>query len=221
VPVPGPNRRYPPRSLPHSDPTTPQEAPARARTVVGFYAALLVAGFFWHGTAEDTNDVWRLDPSQSWLTLVWTPLLGVAVGLASVQAFRALEVRMAWLPELHREFRAIFGQPRTTELVLLASASALGEEVFFRGAMLDAWGPWVSPLVFAFLHIPPRLSLWPWTASSFALGVAFAELTLLTGNLGAAVAAHFTINLLNLRYVTRHAPRVALRGPVRPAPPQQ
>jgi membrane protease YdiL (CAAX protease family) len=46
-----------------------------------------------------------------------------------------------------------------------------------------------------------------WTASSFALGLVFAWLTLVTGNLGAAVAAHFIINLLNLHYITRgHEP---------------
>jgi membrane protease YdiL (CAAX protease family) len=66
------------------------------------------------------------------------------------------------------------------------------------------------------LHIPPKRSLWPWTASSFAIGVAFAALTVWTGNLGAAVAAHFVINLQNLIYVTRTPPKPAVKGPVKP-----
>ena len=187
--------------------------------MAGFYGAVLLVGFFWHALSEDTNDVWRVDPSQSWTTLLWTPMVGVAFGLVIVQLFRALESRMAWLPELHREFRSLFGRPSMAELVLLAAASALGEEILFRGAMLDAWGIWISSLVFALLHIPPRLSLWPWTVSSLLLGVALAELTVLTGNLGAAVAAHFVINLQNLAHITRRAPAVTLRGPVRPADP--
>lgn len=179
----------------------------------------MLVGFFWHGIGQDTNDVWRLRPHQDLITLLWTPAVGVLAGLLSVQAFRALQGRMVWLGELHREFSSIFGRPSSGELVLLAAASALGEEVLFRGAMLDAWGLWISSLVFALLHIPPRASLWPWTVSAFVMGLGFGVLTLVTGNLGAAVAAHFVINLQNLAYITRSPPRLALRGPVRPADP--
>jgi len=198
-------------------PSSPNQAPARARTVITFYGAVGIVGFFWHAIAQDTNDVWRVDPTQSIAELAWTPLVGVGLGLVVVQLFRALEVRWAWLPALHAEFRAIFGRPGTSELLLLAATSALAEEVLFRGAMLDAWGLVPSSLVFALLHIPPKRHLWPWTASSLAIGLVLAELTLVTGNLGAAVAAHFVINLQNLTYITRHAPRPALRGPVRPS----
>ncbi len=187
--------------------------------VATFYGALLVVGFFWHAVAQDSNDIWRIDPNQGWLALLWTPAIGVGFGLLTVQVFRALQGRMAWLSELHREFRSIFGQPSQAELVLLATASSLGEEILFRGAMLDAWGLWVSSLVFAALHIPPKPSLWPWTLSSLVLGLALGAMTLLTGNLGAAVAAHFVINLLNLTHITRTPPPIALRGPVRPIDP--
>jgi uncharacterized protein len=197
-------------------PSGPQRAPKRATAVVSFYAALLTVGFFWHAIAQDTNDLWRADPSLPTSTLLWTPVLGVAFGLLTVQVFRAAELRLAWIGELHQEFRAIFGRPSRTELLLIAAASALGEEVFFRGAMLDAWGLWWSSLVFALLHIPPRVALWPWTLSSFLLGLALGGLTLVTGNLGSAVAAHFVINLLNLIYITRTRPKLTLRGPVRP-----
>ncbi|MBK6918447.1 MAG: CPBP family intramembrane metalloprotease [Deltaproteobacteria bacterium] len=197
-------------------PSSPQDSPARARIVVGFYGAVGLVGFFWHATAQDSNDVWRLDPSQGLATLAWTPMVGVGVGLAVVQVFRALEHHFAWLPALHAEFRSIFGRPGTGELILLAATSALAEELLFRGAMLDAWGLVPSSLVFALLHIPPRWQLWPWTASSLVAGLLFAELTLLTGNLGAATAAHFVVNLQNLWYITRHPPRPTVRGPVRP-----
>lgn len=198
--------------------STPQPGAGRARAVAGFYLALALAGFFWHATTQDTNDVWRIDPDQGMATLAWTPLVGIGIGLGIVGLFRALEGRMAWLPELHREFRGIFSRPGRVELAMLAVASSLGEELFFRGAMLDTWGPWVSSAVFAALHIPPRLALWPWTLSSFAVGLVLAGLTLATGNLGAAVAAHFVINFQNLSYITRRAPGIAVRGPVRPAP---
>jgi hypothetical protein len=131
--------------------------------------------------------------------------------------FRVFERRWSWLPALHREFGAILGRPSGSELIVLAAASAIGEEIFFRGAMLDAWGVWLSSLVFALLHVPPSKQLWPWTASAGVLGLGLGALTVLTGNLGAAVVAHFVINLMNLVHITRRAPAVVLRGPIRPA----
>ena len=205
------------RDVNRSSASSPGRAPARLRTVTGFYAIVAGVGFFWHAVAEDTNDVWRLDPAQDAWSLATTPLLGVLLGVAVVQLFRLLQTRMAWIPALHAELQAMLGRPSWPELVTVAAVSATAEEILFRGAMLDAWGPVTSSLVFALVHIPPRFSLWPWTFSSLLLGLTFASLTLLTGNLGPAVLAHFVINLQNLAYITRKAPVVALRGPIRPS----
>jgi membrane protease YdiL (CAAX protease family) len=194
---------------------SPKPSPARASVVASFYLGLGLVGFLWHAVAEENNDVWRTADTTV-LELLWTPLLGLALGLLVVVGFRVLERRQKWLPALHREFRSILGRPSGSELLLLAAASSLGEEIFFRGAMLDAWGPWVSSLVFALLHVPPRRELWPWTVSAGLLGLALAGLTTLTGNLGPAVVAHFVINFINLAYITRRAPAIAVRGPVRP-----
>ena len=161
------------------------------------------------------TDFWR-EPGVSNFELLWTPLIGLAFGLAVIALFRFLERRMEWLPMLHEEFRGILGRPTAKELLLLAALSAIGEEIFFRGAMLDAWGPWISSLVFALLHVPPRRELWPWTVSAGLLGLILGGLTLATGNLGAACVAHFAINLINLAYITRRTPAIVLRGPVRP-----
>ncbi|MCA9635823.1 MAG: CPBP family intramembrane metalloprotease [Myxococcales bacterium] len=201
------------------DSATPRPSPAQASTVATFYAVVFLVGFFWHGAAQETNDVWRVDPEQGLVTLLWTPLIGVGFGLAVVKGFRALEARMSWLPALHREFRDLLGEPTIRELLVLAFASSIGEEVLFRGAMLDAWGPWISSLVFAALHVGPKRELWPWTLSSLLLGLCLAALTLWTGNLGAAVAAHFVINLLNLYYITRRPPLVVPRPRESASPP--
>lgn len=199
-------------------PSSPKPTAARAQVVASFYVALALAGFLWHAISQENNDCWR-ELGVGTVELLWTPLIGVAFGLAAVVAFRVLERRWTWLPELHREFRSILGRPSGSELLLLAAASSIGEEIFFRGAMLDVWGPWLSSLVFALLHVPPRKELWPWTVSAGLLGLGLAGLTLWTGNLGAAVAAHFVINLINLAYITRRAPAMALRGPIRPRGP--
>jgi len=179
--------------------------------VASFYLALALVGFLWHAVDQENNDLWRTSAEIDPLTLLWTPLLGLALGLAVVVGFRLLESRAQWLPALHREFRTILGRPPMAEIVLLAAASSIGEEIFFRGAMLDAWGPWISSVVFALLHVPPKRELWPWTASAGLLGLVLAGLTNWTGNLGPAIVAHFVINLINLVYITRRGPALVLR----------
>jgi membrane protease YdiL (CAAX protease family) len=190
---------------------SPQTAAGRATVVASFYLALALAGFLWHAIDQENNDIWRSSADVDLLTLLWTPVLGLALGLAVVFVFRVLERRAAWLPTLHREFRAILGRPPMAEIVLLAAASSIGEEIFFRGAMLDAWGPWLSSLIFALLHVPPKRELWPWTLSAGLLGLMLAGLTHWTGNLGPAIVAHFVINLINFTYITRRGPPIILR----------
>ncbi|MEE9385124.1 MAG: type II CAAX endopeptidase family protein [Nannocystaceae bacterium] len=180
---------------------------AIARIAARFYLAVALAGFVWHAVAQDSNDVWRRAPEQAWPELLIGPCYGLLLGLGIVQVFRALEWHTDWLPKLHQEFRAILGRPSFLQATIIAGASALGEEIFFRGAMLDAWGLTISSLAFALVHIPRRRSQFAWTISAGILGFVLGELTLLTGNLGAAVTAHFVINLLNISYITRRAPR--------------
>lgn len=191
----------------------PRQRSPRIHMVVSFYSALAIVGVLWHGSVTDSNAIWRapassFDGSAHWLWI--GPLLGLAFGLSMVAAMRWIEPRFSWMVDLRREFAAIFGETPHREVLWIAGASALGEELLFRGAMLDAWGLLPSSLVFALLHLPPRRTLWPWTASAALLGLALGGLTLVTGNLGAAVLAHFIINALNLAYITRaggHEPR--------------
>lgn len=175
----------------------------RLHSVASFYAALAVAAFFWHGASQDTNDIWHVDAAQGLDVQAATLGLGIVSGLLIVRAFRWLEPRHRWLQALRTEFRDVLGPLSSSERLVLAAASAIGEELMFRGAMLDNWGLVASTLVFGLIHVPPRWSLWPWTASSLVLGLVLGLLTLATGNLGAAVATHFVINFLNLGHISR------------------
>ena len=75
----------------------------------------------------------------------------------------------------------------------------------FRGALLPWFGLWWQGLVFALLHVGPGRRFLPWTVSALVLGIAFGALAVWTGNLGAPIAAHFTINYLNLRYIVANS----------------
>jgi hypothetical protein len=112
--------------------------------------------------------------------------------------------RYEWARALHRDFRARLEPLSDSERLILAAASSIGEEVFFRGALLPAVGLVWSSAVFALLHVGPRARHLPWTASSFAAGLVFGQLFLWSGDLTGAVVAHFTVNFLNLRHLARH-----------------
>ncbi|TPV96446.1 MAG: CPBP family intramembrane metalloprotease [Myxococcales bacterium FL481] len=204
--------------MPVREPSWRRSMSGAAGVVVRFYLGVALVGFVWHAVAQDSNDVWRAPPGSTGASLLTGPAIGLVMGLGVVQLFRGLELYMRWLPELHHEFRAVLGRLERTEVFILAAASALGEEILFRGAMLDAWGLSASTVVFALVHIPPRRNLWPWTLSAGVLGWGLGELTLATGDLGAAVTAHFVINLLNLTYITTRLPRARVEataaGPV-------
>lgn len=86
-------------------------------------------------------------------------------------------------------------------MVLTTPLQAIGEEVFFRGYLLQALGsmsrsPWLaiiaSALFFAFFHGGQNLALF---LSRFAFGLVAGWLVHRTGGLEAAVAAHVVNNL--------------------------
>lgn len=183
-------------------PSQPSPAPplSRASLVIGLYGAMaLVAVVI--GAARGNPDLYRLDPAvaPAWLGL--GPAFGVAVGLAVVGATRLATRHFEWARELHRSFRDLLGPLTGREIIILALASSIGEELLFRGALLPWFGVWIQGVVFALLHVGPGRRFLPWTLSALVLGIGFGWLAVWTGNLGGPIAAHFAINFLNLRYI--------------------
>ena len=111
---------------------------------------------------------------------------------------------MEWARVLHREFHAVVHELSSKEIFLLAASSSVGEELFFRGAMLPAIGLLPSSALFALMHVRAQWRFLPWTAMSFIMGLAMGLMYMKLGNLGAPIVAHFTINLLNLNYIAKH-----------------
>jgi len=174
---------------------------SRPALVLVLYLALASAGIAWSTTRGDAS-VWRLagkEAPQTWAGIV----AGLFIGLGFVFASRFATHRFEWGRALHRDLRALLGPLPGVEILVLAAASALGEEIFFRGALMPAIGLVGSSGIFALLHIGPKLRFLPWTISSFVAGMVFGQLFLWSGDLGGPVVAHFTINALNLRYLAR------------------
>lgn len=174
---------------------------SRSTVVLAVYGALSVLALL-IGAARGHVDLYRL-ASATPLRMVLSPILGVAAGLVVVFATRLSVHRFDWARRLHRSFRGLLGDLSFRDVFILALASSIGEELFFRGALLPWLGLWPSTIIFALLHVGPGTRFLPWTASAFAVGLGFGALFMHMGDLGGPIAAHFTINFLNLGYIQR------------------
>jgi membrane protease YdiL (CAAX protease family) len=173
----------------------------RSTLILGLYGALSLAAFAIGGLRHHGN-LYQLDGSRVW-KLILSPPVGVLVALGIVFLSRLSVHRFDWARNLHRDFRGLVGALSARDTFVLALASSVGEELFFRGALLPWIGLWASAGIFAALHIGPSVRYLPWTLSAFLVGLLFGSLALLLGDLGAPIVAHFTVNYLNLEYIIR------------------
>ncbi len=174
----------------------------RSTVIVALYGALGLAAVGWGLWRGDRNIYQYGERNPAWLAL--SPFVGLAFGLAMVFLSRLAVHSMEWARVLHREFHAVVHELSSKEIFLLAAASSVGEELFFRGAMLPAIGLLPSSLLFALMHVRAQWRFLPWTIMSFIMGLAMGLMFMKLGDLGAPIAAHFTINLLNLNYIAKH-----------------
>jgi membrane protease YdiL (CAAX protease family) len=176
--------------------------PSRAALVLGLYGALALGALLVSAGRGDA-DIYRLDETvPSWHLLV-SVVFGVVLGLGVVALSRLAVTRTSWGRDLHQSFRHVLGPLTGREIAILAAASAVGEELIFRGALLPWIGLVPQAILFALLHIGPTRRYLPWTVSALLLGLAFGLVARLTGDLGGPIVAHFTINFVNLRYIAR------------------
>jgi membrane protease YdiL (CAAX protease family) len=173
---------------------------SRSALVLVLYLGLASAGIAWSTLRGDAS-VWRVSGREDPQILLGL-IAGALIGLGFVFASRFATHRFEWGRALHRDLRALLGPLPGREVIVLAVASAIGEEVFFRGALMPAVGLWASSAIFALLHIGPKVRFLPWTLSSLVAGLLFGQLFLWSGDLGGPVVAHFTVNALNLRYLS-------------------
>lgn len=173
----------------------------RSAVIIALYGALGLLAIGW-GAWRGHANLYQRGPHDLTLRLL-SPLFGLAFGLAVVFLSRLAVHSLEWARVLHREFHAVVHELSSKEMFTLAAASAIGEELFFRGALLPVMGLWLSSLLFAALHVRAQPRFLPWTIMSFIMGLAMGLMYLRFGDLGAPIVAHFTINLLNLHYIAR------------------
>lgn len=175
---------------------------SRPALVMVLYLGLGAAALAWGGLRGQPN-IWQ-PPGHGEPLVLAGIAMGILLGLAIVFVSRLALYRFDWARALHRDFRGLLNPMSDLEIVVLAGASSVGEEMFFRGALLPAIGLVGSSLAFALLHIGPKARHLPWTVSSLGAGLMFGAIFIWTGDLTGPVLAHFLVNFLNLRHVAQY-----------------
>lgn len=103
------------------------------------------------------------------------------------------------LKESARELNNLLGEMKSNHVFVIALLSGIGEEVFFRGWLLNEIGVIASSLIFGIVHWPPNKNWIFWPFFAFGMGIILAALCVWTNNLVYAVIVHAGINFLNLR----------------------
>ena len=136
-------------------------------------------------------------------TLVWTAW-GVGLALVVI-VFSAVSVRrFVWAKVLADLLTEALGRPGPGQIAVLAAASAVVEELLFRGCLLQETGLVFSSLLFGALHgffLPRYLA---WSLFALALGLVWGIMVLSCGALVPVMVSHFLVNLVNLRLLGSH-----------------
>ena len=174
---------------------------------VVFYGVMGMVAVAWRLLVDGQGPFWASAAPDAVVPaaglLLWHALLGLLVGgglivwsrlwIRSTRTGRVLAQRLA----------EILGPLSGAQVAVLALASGLGEEAFFRGALQPRVGLVLASLLFGMAHLVPRRELLPWAGFAALAGVLLGALFDYTGNLLAPIAAHVLINGVNLRWLSR------------------
>jgi len=186
--------------LPANDlPDRPPAGWSPSTLVVTLYGGLTLTAIVWRASRGDANVF--VHPGVAARSPLLAPLAGLAGGLGVVWLSRLAVTHFRWARRLHTDFKAVLGPLDRKEIFLIALASSVGEECFFRGAMLPDLGLLTSSAIFALFHVGPGWRFLPWTVSAFAVALLMGWAFQAFGSLAAPIAGHFAVNYLNLRYI--------------------
>ena len=144
--------------------------------------------------------------------------LGVMLGASTTFATRAMVRRFGWARALHRGLQPSVHGAGDSTLAAVAVASAVAEELLFRGLLAPTVGVVASSIVFGALHQIRGSARWAWMAWATLMGLLFGTLFVATGSLAGPLVAHVAINHSNLRFLrdtTTAVKRTGLGGLLR------
>ncbi|HEX4516779.1 MAG TPA: CPBP family intramembrane glutamic endopeptidase, partial [Polyangiaceae bacterium] len=121
-------------------------------------------------------------------------VLGVCGAALAVILTRVLFTRAKWARALHDKLRPLVRFEDDGVLWVMAIASSIGEELFFRGFLSVTIGIWLSSLAFGLLHQVRGAGRFGWAGSAFTMGLFLSLLYALTGQLVGCIVAHAIVN---------------------------
>jgi len=177
------------------------------KIALSVYIPLALVALAW-AWLDRNRLAWSLD--VSWLSGSYPARLGLSLALGAtlalvvVAATPALVKRTSWARLLHAELKEIISPLSSTEITLLAVASGLSEELFFRGALQPVVGLLLASVIFGAFHLGPKKVFLAWTFWAFVMGLLLGSIFALTGVLWGPVLAHVGINQRNMTFIRRH-----------------
>lgn len=184
----------------------------RVLATVGVQASLVAVAVVWRHVQG--GSVWHDGAPLGTTHFIAIPLalsFGALIGVAAVAATRSLVRSTLWGRRMHTELRdAVLDlEGASSDVAVIALATAIGEEMLFRGAALPTLTAYVgaplavllSSLAFGLVHVPGSRALIPWTLTACVMGVVFGLLYVITGEVLAPIAAHAVINHENLHFL--------------------
>lgn len=181
------------------DDDTPPRPPV-IRLAAGFYAGMAALAFLWAGFHRRLP-FWVGEPPDAESLVRWAAV-GALFALAVV-ILSQLVMRFEFARYLADTFRTVLGELTWREAFILALLSGVAEELLFRGALQPDLGLGLTSLLFMFMHWPMNARLIPWTLSAGLMGLAFGWGFERSGHVLGPVVAHFLVNLINLRAMTK------------------
>lgn len=180
------------------------------RLAAFFYGTFVISAVLWNIISGQRSFLFSDPLVSNWSRVFLGGLAGLVLGFVVVWFSQMAVALWPWATELYRWFAEVLGVLSKRDCLLLAIMSAIGEELFFRGAMQPTLGLIPTTIIFALMHFPPRRQFWPWTASAGIFGLLFGLLFKFSGNLLGPIIAHLVINACNLRSVASIARRRSL-----------
>jgi membrane protease YdiL (CAAX protease family) len=132
--------------------------------------------------------------------------LGVLLGAFTIAVTPGMVRRWRWARALHLALRPAVHRAGDGALLAVAVASAVGEELLFRGLLVPLVGVVVSSVAFGVLHQIRGRARWGWIGWATAMGLLFGEVFAMTGSLLGPLLAHAAINHANLRFLRDNDP---------------
>lgn len=140
--------------------------------------------------------------------------LGLVLGALTVAVTPLVVRRWRWARDLHLALRPAVHRAGDGALLVVAVASAVGEEVLFRGLLVPVIGVLASSVAFGLLHQIRGRARWGWMAWATLMGLLFGEIFAMTGSLAGPLLAHALINHTNLKFLRDNDPEGGTKRPL-------